>query len=275
MASLRVRALAGAIACAAALLVCSTPAAIAGPPHWSVESRSAPTYLEPGHEARLIAVAGNLGSDGVTAATKQVVITDRLSAELKVPVNALERSAGGLEGLLWVGRGRASKNSSNAKLRARAEKEVVCSSTGELLPISAYHRLEVEIPVEVGAGGRERRTQRSQRDRRGSNCPGRTPKPEGPAPAEVSRPVTVRNEPTPFGIEGPWGYQLAIENEDGTPDARAGSHPYQLTTTLDLNQSLEVENHDQPGAPALPGKLDFNLPPGLLGDPRSSHSAQT
>jgi hypothetical protein len=84
----------------------------------------------------------------------------------------------------------------------------------------------------------------------------------GGAPAAAAtQPITLANTPgeaTPFGVEN---YEQTFEEVAGVPDTQAGSHPFQLTTTLDLNQTAEA----QPAA--LAKDLAFNLPPGLLGDP--------
>lgn len=61
-------------------------------------------------------------------------------------------------------------------------------------------------------------------------------------------------------------FKIAASNEDGTPDLQAGSHPYALTTTFELN------------VPTVPGKalegdvkdLDVQLPPGLVGNPTAT-----
>jgi hypothetical protein len=63
-------------------------------------------------------------------------------------------------------------------------------------------------------------------------------------------------------------FEVAITNENGTPDTQAGSHPYAETYTFELNTVLN------PGGLAeveLPGhkevkNLDVNLPPGVIGN---------
>ncbi len=80
----------------------------------------------------------------------------------------------------------------------------------------------------------------------------------GGAPAvSVQRPLTVSTQPTPFGVEQ---YELRPENEDGSIDTQAGSHPFQLTTVNNLNQSVNAP-------PEAVKDLRFNLPTGLVGNP--------
>jgi len=84
----------------------------------------------------------------------------------------------------------------------------------------------------------------------------------GNAPeATGSDPFTITNEPGTFGVEK---FSLKPENEGGTVDSQAGSHPFQLTTTLAVNQNAIEEPVE------LPKNLEFNLPPGLIGaaDPK-------
>ena len=69
----------------------------------------------------------------------------------------------------------------------------------------------------------------------------------------------MSSAPVDFGVEK---YELIASNEDGSPDRQAGSHPFSLTTTLDLNRSAT-----EPYQPALPKDLVFRLPPGLVGNP--------
>jgi hypothetical protein len=119
-----------------------------------------------------------------------------------------------------------------------------CSFSGTLPP---YEQIEVTIEVEVGANvgeGAENGVSVS-----GGDAP----------PVAMRGPVTVGAAPTPYGIER---YELLPESADGSPDTQAGSHPFQLTTELALNQTA-----DPTKPPALPKDLHFQLPPGLVGNP--------
>ena len=77
-------------------------------------------------------------------------------------------------------------------------------------------------------------------------------------------------ESTPFGVSA---YELVNENEGGGVDTQAGSHPFQQTTTLILNQT-NTGAHTERGEffiepAALPRDLHFSWPAGLVGAPAS------
>ncbi|HEY5193988.1 MAG TPA: hypothetical protein VIJ39_08995, partial [Solirubrobacteraceae bacterium] len=80
----------------------------------------------------------------------------------------------------------------------------------------------------------------------------------GGAPnASVKRPIVV-GDGSPFGVDT---YEIRPEEEGGGLDTQAGSHPFQLTTTLMVNE-------DEQGDPlAMTKDLHFKLPPGLIGNP--------
>jgi hypothetical protein len=74
-----------------------------------------------------------------------------------------------------------------------------------------------------------------------------------------------RHRPLPIGeadpVFGAEDLSLIPEAEGGAIDARAASHPFQLTNTFNLNQSSDLTR-----PPALARNLDFKLPPGQLGN---------
>ena len=94
----------------------------------------------------------------------------------------------------------------------------------------------------------------------------------GGAPPVVWRRALALGESLPaFGTEN---YELTPEEEGGAADTQAGSHPFQLTSTLTFNtkaapvfnyQHNEVLPEVQPIA--LTKDLRFDLPPGLVGNP--------
>ncbi len=95
----------------------------------------------------------------------------------------------------------------------------------------------------------------------------------GPAPAAaLSRAVSLGQGAVPFGVED---YELTPEAEGGATVAQAGAHPFQLNTTITLNQGadarpLENFSHKPSVNPiALPRDLHFNWPPGLIGNPNA------
>jgi hypothetical protein len=72
-----------------------------------------------------------------------------------------------------------------------------------------------------------------------------------------------------FGLlPGGEGFSMAAEEESGSIDHRAGSHPYQLTVAINLNRA--PESPAEPGIPFSDGdlrELRIDLPPGLIENP--------
>ncbi len=77
------------------------------------------------------------------------------------------------------------------------------------------------------------------------------------AAATLKHPLSIGGAPS-FGVEE---FAMVPEAEGGGVDVQAGSHPYQLTTTFNLNQSA-----DPTKPPAMARNLRFNLPAGLVGN---------
>ena len=234
------------------LAACASPA-LAGA-WWRLSSRVAPSALPPGGKATIVVAATDVGDGGIDATTEPVTIKDMLPP--------------GLEAIKISGKPALRESVAHDMTCELAT--VTCSSQPEAFP--AFERLEVRIEVNVKPGastGEENMVEARGAEQEGS------PGVEVPS-ASLSQPLTVSEEPTPFGVEQD-GYSLTPEEEGGGLDRQAGSHPFQLTTALNLNQSAELITGEQGAtetgligtAPALPKQLSFNLPPGLIGDPRA------
>jgi uncharacterized repeat protein (TIGR01451 family) len=206
-------------------------------PWWRLSSSSLPMSLPPGGEGQVSVLAENRGDAG---ASSNVVLTDKLPAGLTA------QSA-----RVGVGRESVAFESSFCTVQAQ---EVTCTvppmppeSIGGLAP---YAHIELYIGVKVAE------TAKSGEENRVGISGG------GAAAVSVSRAITVAREPaeaTPFGVEQ---YELRPENADGSPDTQAGSHPFQLTTVLNVNQTASPFH-----PPAALKDLRFDLPPGLVGNP--------
>jgi hypothetical protein len=190
-------------------------------PWWQISSETAPTHLPPGGSGQVLVVLSDLGDQPIDGAAEPVVISDRLPA-----------------GLIATGITGPIKN--NVKVECSLS-TLQCSFKGVLYP---YEEVTVAISVEVKASG----VLSDEASVQGGGAP------------SVSRTlkIPVSSEPAGFGIAG---YELSPFNADGTPATQAGAHPFQLTTTLVLNQTAERQ------PVALPKDLSFRLPPGLVGNP--------
>jgi len=236
-----------------AALAGATPAfAEAAAPHWKIESRAAPTNLPLEHggtpgEGVIEVTLANLGDADVNGAEagKEVKITDKLPAGLEA-TEVVGESHGNIKS--------ETRNISPAdglRCSAAPTNPILCTFKRTLPP---YEQLEIFIRVKV----------KLQAPSEPSNEV--TVEGGGAKPESLGRKLKVNGKATAFGVEQ---YELAPENEDGSTDTQAGSHPYQLTTTFNLNQTLALdvfENRTEPSAPALQKNLDFALPPGLIGN---------
>jgi hypothetical protein len=89
----------------------------------------------------------------------------------------------------------------------------------------------------------------------------------GGAPSvTATQALTISNTPIPFGMNA---YEIRPEEAGGSVDTQAGSHPFQLTTTLVFNEEPAIAERHFEGKPAgaLAKDLRFDLPPGLIGNP--------
>ncbi len=72
-----------------------------------------------------------------------------------------------------------------------------------------------------------------------------------------------------FGIKS---YEISFQNEDGTPDTQAGSHPYKFVNSFELNSHFSGAYGESPYLRFPDGILrnvKIDLPPGFVGDPNA------
>ncbi len=214
-------------------------------PWWHLNTISAPANPA-GGEGGIVVEASNLGDARVNATETPVTIVDKLPAG--VTVTHVYGEGGGGE----LGRGDA-KGFTTCSVSG----QTVTCTFGGFLPLLAYERLLIGISVKTTLGSGDGMNEVSVS---GGNT----------APVASRRALRLEEDGS-FGVEK---YEITPEEEGGAIDTQAGSHPFQLTTTLMLNSSmvptrslsyLEVLPEVVPFA--LTKDLHFNLPAGLVGNP--------
>jgi hypothetical protein len=196
--------------------------------------------LQGGSSGELVITATNLGDAAANGETGAGGVPIEIADALPEGVTALK-----VEGLV------GEKETHNRGPLQCAQPAGPCTFAGQLPP---YESIEVAVhvalsgtPPAVGAPGEVTVTG------------------GGAASVSVPQPLHV-GEHTPFGVER---YEALAEEVGGAVDTQAGSHSFQFTTTLDLNQGpLTPGSRSQAveQMPALPRNFSFELPPGLVGD---------
>src|ERR1700722_15276649 len=200
-----------------------------------------------GRPAGVIEVtAVNLGDASANPQSQPIVLTDKLPAGL----TAISIEGDADEGLT---------RQRTTPLECSLEK-LSCTFTGKndgnAVSLPPYEQVQMRITVAVQAGARS--GEANEATVAGGDA--------GSATAKQS--LIINNESVPFGANT---YEMRAEEEGGDVATQAGSHPFQLTTTLDLNEIYDakfVNGFLIPGKPAaLTKDLHFKLPPGLIGNP--------
>ena len=234
---------------------------------WLVNQSFAPGTLTNGQEGAIVVTAVDGGYQAIEAVktkktTSNIVLTDTLPAGVEV-----------------IGTSEAVKGQAGPQEPKAAHPlvKLVCTVTGVpatgqtvTCPVEGLKLLpfeEIRLKVLVNVLAENGTTVTNQVKISGGAVEG-----GGAAPtATAEKTTTVATEPSTFGAERE-GYKLRPENQDGSLDTQAGSHPFQLSTTFNLNKNLFAAipaGNKTPqkfyGSPALTNNLHFVLPPGLLG----------
>ena len=246
-----------AAALALAMLCVCAPSALGAGAWWRVSARAAPTNLKPGKPGLITAYAIDIGDRGVSGATGEITLTDVLPAGITVTEAATVRA-----------------HRSAVQENEKANWECAVSEAGRRVSCSthwavpAFEPLVLEIPVSVNLPEGTDTGLANVFEVSGGEAQGGG----NLAPVSQQRRLLVNGRGASFGLEE-GGYAIVPEADGGALETSAGSHPFQLTSTLDFDQTLvEVQGPHEPtvryapGAPALPRNLSFQLPPGLLGN---------
>jgi hypothetical protein len=217
------------------LVLVSAGSSFAASPWWHLTSGARPTYLQPGSsDGEIVATVENVGDENASGESSPIEISDVLPP-----------------GLTAVGIAAAIPVSNKATSLPCSLETLTCTLTGTL---PTYGLIEVRIRVIVNGA---KTGSLNSVEISGGGVHG----------GSIERPIVVSDEKVPFGVEN---HALSVEDEGGAPDTQAGSHPFQLTDTLNLNQTADLNSLSEKAKvdPVEPVKdLFFKLPPGLIGNP--------
>jgi uncharacterized repeat protein (TIGR01451 family) len=216
--------------------------------HWSIASESQPTYFKAGDTSDAYVLI--VRNDGAlpTAHGSVVTVTDTLPS--------------GVTATSVTARGEAANGNGLPKYEptcaiAPAPEQVTCTyeenaSHGAVL---AGATIVVTITVSVAAGAHTLKANSATVS--GGGAPA--------ASTEATTPIDA--EAVPFGLAL---FDVGIADEGGNAETQAGSHPYELTTSLAYNVSArEGPPLESPLANAAPKDLEVAFPPGLIGNPNA------
>ncbi|HTA32592.1 MAG TPA: hypothetical protein VK721_04125 [Solirubrobacteraceae bacterium] len=230
----------------------SPAAASAASPHWQILTQSQPTFFKAGDtsDAYVLVIRNDGGM--ATAKASTVTVTDTLPAK----VTATKVTA----------RGEAANGNGLPRYEMTCSQMPVTGSVtctyeegplqGRILPGAT---IVVTITVSIPQGLAVRELESSATVSGG-----------GAPPASAEEATRVDAEPVPFGLSF---FDVDTVAEDGEAATQAGSHPFELTTSLAFDVSSRETpsagngGAESPLASAAPKDVEVALPPGLVGDP--------
>lgn len=261
---------------AVAAAAIASPASAAETAWWQVSANTKPTIIKPGQEGTIVIEAVDIGNAAIRGKTSPVTISDELPAGLTAVAVRGEAGIGNF------GEGEGIRGPVNCVLGAT----VTCTWEGPEL-LQPFEPIEVFVTVKASgtpatvqntvtaSGGVPIRCVKLfggeysgpfckqsevaegvpghyERESTGSNVP----------PVSVTRPIAINDEETRFGLAD---LGLSLENEGGSPDMQAGSHPFQFTTQIAFNQGESLAK-----PPAFAKDVQLDLPPGLIGNAQAT-----
>ncbi len=242
------------------VLLGSAGQAVAAEPWWHIVTLSSPATPKANGEARIDVVVSNLGDvrsegsalESLISEKNPITLVDKLPAG--VTASDVQVEGGGLG---------AGQGLSLAKIIPSL---APCSIVGQVVtcdygvPVRPYEQIFIALTVKVAPGSG---TGINEFHISGGGAP----------PLSSRRALAVEGPVPSYGVED---YEMTAEEEGGAPATQAGSHPFQLTTTLLLNTQTEPVLNEYAGVGgeelevqpvAFTKDLHFNLPAGLVGNP--------
>ncbi len=249
--------------------------AVAAEPWWHLASISAPATPK-SSESRVVLDIANVGdlptSDTTTEHLQELIFSDETKNFITVvdrfpagvtPTVVHVEGGGSSEG--WYGQREVEEKLHYFETLGFKVPMAPCVISGQTLEckygvsVRPYEHIVIAVGVNVAPGSGLGTNELSVSG--------------GGAPAVSVRHPLAMEAPVPsYGVQD---YELTAEEEGGTPATQAGSHPFQLTTTLMLNSMTTPALHGgnfsnntlevQPVA--MSKDLRFNLPAGLVGNP--------
>ena len=234
----------GLAICALAVLTAGTATAGAAPPKepgawWLMKSTAAPVHVKPGGRTVIYSQATNIGYQPVSSeGTNKIVIKETIPAGFKVKTFLAEG-----------GPSRAPEHFETLYPKCvQAERVYTCTLEHGVIAVAEDLRVRIDGTLEPSA------TLGTTLTNELSISGGETPEKEEPHANQISSNIEVTEAPVPFDTER---FELRPENNDGSIDTQAGSHPFQLTTVFDLakigkEQATFGFQNMLPFLPALP-----------------------
>ncbi|HEY5194001.1 MAG TPA: hypothetical protein VIJ39_09060 [Solirubrobacteraceae bacterium] len=189
----------------------------------------------------IIVTASNIGDANVNPAITPVELVDHLPKGLE---------AVGVEGFIDE---TVTAPAAENFIKCAIKSTVGCEYLGvsEVAQLAPFEQLQMRIDVKVAAGAVTGEVNEAEIN--GGNAP----------PARAESKLVVSDQPVPFEAID---LEMRPEEEGGSTDSQAGSHPFQLTTTVRFNETFN--SNPILGRPAgMTKDLHFALPAGLVGNP--------
>jgi uncharacterized repeat protein (TIGR01451 family) len=227
-------------------------------PHWRILSESQPTYFKAGDPADAYVVIVHNDGGAPTAHASTVVITDTLPAGVMATKVAAEGEVANGGGAL-----RYRLNCPTAPFTETVTctyEEGLDKAGDEQGRILQGATIVMTVTVAVAEGMVEL----------GPNSAAVSG--GGAASASTSETTPIGSAAVPFGLSL---FDVDSASESGEAETQAGSHPFELTTSLAFSvsarESPSARNGlaESPLASAAPKDIEIALPPGLVGNPNA------